>query len=86
MGHRLQKDSLLPRIIWVDKSITLKQLHFQIFEMLRHPISEWIDFKDPQSNRKFKDHKIDIRSVLKDFPNKPENWDPMIPFTKQDFN
>jgi hypothetical protein len=77
------KETLLPRIMWISKSITLKQLHFQIFEYLRHTISEWIDWKDPQTKKVPKDSRNDMRKTLVDFPYRPDNWNG--PFTKKDF-
>lgn len=83
MSTRLMKETLLPRIMWISKSITLKQLHFQIFEYLRHTIIEWIDWKDPQTTKVPKDSRNDMRKTLVDFPYRPDNWNG--PFTKKDF-
>lgn len=41
----------LPRMIWVDKRFTLKQLHYHVFEYLRPVLGEWLDWKDPNTTK-----------------------------------
>ena len=77
------KETLLPRIMWISKSITLKQLHLQVVEYLRHAISEWIDWKDPKTKRVPKDPRNDLRQTLIDFPYRPDGFSG--PFTRADF-
>jgi len=83
MSTRLMKEALLPRIMWVSKSITLKQLHLQVFKYLRHAISEWIDWKDPKTKKVPRDSINDLRQTLINFPYKPDNF--VGQFTKRDF-
>ena len=47
--QRLTKDSMLPRLLWVNKNQTLKQLHLQVFEYLQHVLCEWLEWKDPET-------------------------------------
>ena len=31
----MDKQTMLPRLLWVRKSITMKELHFQVFQTVR---------------------------------------------------
>lgn len=41
----------LPRMLWVGKNTTCKQLHVEIFEFVRPILAEWIDAVDPNSKK-----------------------------------
>lgn len=84
-SSRYQRDSMLPRILWVDKTKTLKELHYQVFEHFRHLLAEWVDWKDPTSDREAKEpgSAKDLRKNLIDFPYVPEGLNRAM--TKKEF-
>lgn len=47
--NNLEKDTTLPRLMWINKSWNLKQLHLEVFSYLRQVFSQWIDYNDPSS-------------------------------------
>jgi hypothetical protein len=56
---------MLPRMVWVNKKQTLQSLHHQVFEYLQQIISEWLEWKDPETAYTPKaDSKIDLRKLL----------------------
>ena len=61
---------MLPRILWLDKSWTLKKVHHYIFSFIKEVIAEWVDWKDPNTEKKPKSStSYDLRtSDLVDFP------------------
>lgn len=74
-SSRLGKSGMLPRIIWLDKSWTLKQAHAYVFEFVKEVIAEWLDWKDPATEKKPKSGNDDLRSKdLIDFPYRPADW------------
>ena len=77
----LTKDSFtLPRLMWVKKQLTMHELHLQIFSFFRHIISEWVDWKDPKTEKKPKSEKhTDLRKELIEFAYQPN-------MTKQEFD
>lgn len=63
---------MLPRLVVLDKSWTLKQVHEYIFEFFREVLGEWIDWKDPATEKKPKAGSDDLRTKeLIDFPFRP---------------
>jgi len=42
---------MLPRMIWIDKGLNLKQLHLKVFSSFKHILGEWIDWKDTNSGK-----------------------------------
>lgn len=50
----MDKQSMLPRLLWVRKDMTMKELHFEVFKTLRQVFSEWVSFADQNSTRQFK--------------------------------
>ena len=76
---------MLPRLLWVDRTHSLKQLHYQVFEYFRHILSEWVDWKDPSSDRECKEPNSakDLRKNLRDFPYEPEGLNRAL--TKHEF-
>jgi hypothetical protein len=38
--------------MWVSKSLTLRQLHLQVFKYLKHVLGEWLDYKNKDSDKK----------------------------------
>lgn len=53
----------LPRLLWVNKSQTLKELHLTIFKHLRHVFAEWADWSDPNSTRESRG-KVNLRDII----------------------
>lgn len=58
---RYKKESMLPRLMWINKSLTLKQVHHQVFRYFRQVLTEWVDWKDPETAKVPKDPKFDLR-------------------------
>lgn len=85
---RLSKVGLLPRLLWLDKNWTLKQAHHYVFNFIKEVIGEWIDWKDPKTEKKPKSNSsVDLRtSDLIEFPFRPLDWPKNQAFTKKDFN
>lgn len=84
-SSNLTKDSFLPRMMWVNKSWTIKDLHVKVFSFIRHLIAEWIDWKSPSTKKEPKEKsKYDLRKDLPDVPYKPAGWDDNS-FTREDF-
>ena len=73
---RLQKSGYLPRLLWLDKTWTIAQTHHYIFEYIKEVIAEWIDWKDPSTEKKPKSSTSpDLRTdVLIKFPYRPKDW------------
>jgi hypothetical protein len=66
---------MLPRMVVLNKSWTLKQAHHYVFKFIKEVVGEWIEWKDPQTQKKPKSGNDDLRtSVLIDFPFRPKNW------------
>ena len=86
-SSKLSKVGLLPRLLWLDKNWTLKQAHLYVFEFIKEVIAEWIDWKDPKTEKKPKSSSsVDLRtSDLIDFPFRPKDWPNNQIFTKKDF-
>jgi hypothetical protein len=87
-GYKLCKKGILPRVFWVQKEWTFKDLHLEVFKQMRCVIAEWIDFKDPGTKKKpipYKGEEIDLSTLLPDFPHRPAGWDADKSFTRADF-
>lgn len=86
-GRSIQMQGLLPRIIQLSTEWTLKQVHQYIFKYLRQVFVEWLDWKDPETQKRPRGKaQIDLRtSLLVDFPYRPAGWDASKPFTMKDF-
>lgn len=69
-----KRDSTLPRLMWVEKAWTMSDLHFEIFKYLRQIIQEWMEWTCPNTERKPKLGKVDLRKELLPFPYRPQNW------------
>lgn len=65
----------------------MKQVHAYVFEFIKEVIAEWIDWKDPDTQKKPKNDKDDLRKneCLIDFPFRPKDWPADKLFTKKDF-
>lgn len=72
--------------MWINKKHSLKQLHLQVFELFKHILQQWVDYKDPQCEKVPKDPKKDLRKILVDFPYRPKGWNDDKPFTRKDFD
>lgn len=48
-SSRHTKSQILPRLLWIRKEETLKDLHFSVFKHLRFALSKWADSTDPNS-------------------------------------
>lgn len=85
-SSRLGKSGMLPRIIWLKKSWTLKQAHAYVFEFIKEVIAEWVDWKDPATEKKPKSGNDDLRTRdLIDFPYRPAGWPADQTFRKKDY-
>lgn len=85
-SNRLTKDSFLPRMMWVRKDWTMKDLHIKVLQYIKHVIAEWIDWKDPNTTKKPKEgSKVDFRKDLINFPYRPKEWPHDKVFTRADF-
>lgn len=76
-----EKEKSLPRLLWTDMNINLKQLHKFVFKSLRFIFSEWVDISHPDSTRPEK-NKSEWRH-LADFPYRLKEDEPM---TKEKFD
>lgn len=47
----MSKNAILPRLMWVNKKSTLKELHIQVFSFFKSVLAEWIDWKDPNTKK-----------------------------------
>jgi hypothetical protein len=73
-SSRLSQTGMLPRILWMDRSWTLKQAHEQVFHFLREVVADWVDWKDPNTEKKPKASGDDLRRDLVDLPFRPQGW------------
>ena len=56
-------------MLWVKKSWTMQELHRYVFKMIRHILSEWVDWSDPKTTRApKKEGTVDLRERLIEFP------------------
>jgi hypothetical protein len=86
-SSKLTKSGMLPRLMWLDKSWSMKQVHVYVFDFIKEVIAEWIDWRDPGTEKKPKPNGEDLRKSdnLIDFPFRPSDWPESKPFTKKDF-
>ena len=63
----MDKQSMLPRLLWVRKDMTMKELHFAVFKQLRQVFSEWASFADPNTTRDIKPEQEKLRQII-EFP------------------
>ena len=70
----MEKNLSLPRLLWVTKKQTLKQLHMTIFKHVRYIFSEWADITDPDTKRTVKNN---LRNLIA-FPFKKQESDPQM--------
>lgn len=68
---------MLPRLMWINKSVTLKQVHHEVFRYMRAVIAEWIDWTDPNTSRTPKEGKPNLRKSLIKFPYSPDQAKPL---------
>ena len=73
--------------MWVDKTWTIKDLHLKVFTFIRHVISEWLDWKDPNTTKEPRPNaRFDLREDLPSVPYKPADWPEDKYFGKKDFD
>ena len=75
-GNTMAKGQILPRLLWVRKDQTLRDVHLSVFKHLRHVFSEWVDWSHPESERTSKDGKISLREIIP-FPYRLQEDQPM---------
>lgn len=82
------KNGGFPRLQWVSKKSTMKDIHLEMFRYLRGIFSKWIEIKDPSFNPENLRHrdKPKLLEILIDFPYRPEGWAADKPFTKKNFD
>lgn len=51
-SSRLGQSGMLPRIMWLEKQWTLKEAHLYVFKFLREIVADWVDWKDPNTEKK----------------------------------
>ena len=66
-------------MLWINKSQTLKQLHFTVFKHLRFVFAEWADWSHPDSQRE------PVKS-LKDIVPFPYRLQPDQPVSRAEFD
>ena len=59
---------MLPRMLWLNKNWTMQQVHFEVFKYMKHAITEWVDWTDPETTRVPKRGHPNLSDVLIDFP------------------
>ena len=68
----MEKKTSIPRVIWLKKSWNMEEVHRYVFKFItRHVISEWVDWADPNTERKVdtsKEDHVDLRGKIIDFP------------------
>jgi len=75
--HRWVKDAMLPRLLWVRKSMTLKELHYSVFQHMRFVFSEWADWTHPESERNAKRENNGLKNLIA-FPYRRSADDPQM--------
>ena len=65
------RETTIPRLLWVRKDITMKELHFKIFKQMRYCFSEWAHLSHPDTNVK-----SDLRRLK--FPYRKNPDDPQM--------
>ena len=76
-GPANDKGHFLPRMLWLKKDWTLKELHLYVFKCMRMCLQNWVEWKDPKTERQPKDGKKDLRKTLVEFPYKIDSDKPM---------
>jgi len=80
--NKMSKNSLIPRLLWVRKDSTMKDLHFEIFKHMRFVFSEWADWSHPDTSRTpTKDNDL---TKLPPFPYRRNPEDPQM--KKEEFD
>ena len=74
--NRMNKQASLPRLLWVKKENTLKELHLNVFKHLRYAFAEWADWSDPNSDKQGKEGRSNLRNIIP-FPYKLQDDQPM---------
>jgi Ubiquitin carboxyl-terminal hydrolase len=83
-SSRLGQNGMLPRIIWLERSWTLKQAHEYVFHFLKEVLADWVDWKDPNTEKKPKSGSgEDLRKELIDFPYRPSGMSTQQAFSKK---
>ena len=73
----MEKQSMLPRLLWVRKDMTMKELHFEVFKTLRQVFSEWVSLADENSTRQLKPEQEAVRKNIIEFPFRLQEDQPM---------
>ena len=76
------KEPMLPRLLWVRKDQSLKDLHLSVFKHIRYGFSEWVDWSHPASERTSKDGKNSLRNIIAF----PYRLDENEPITREQFD
>ena len=50
-SNRHKKSEILPRLLWVRKEDSMKELYLNVFKHLRYAFSKWADLTDPNSDK-----------------------------------
>ena len=67
---------MLPRLLWVSKGMSMKDLHFRVFQTVRQVFSEWASFADPNTTRDIKEDQASLRNII-EFPFRLQEDQPM---------
>ena len=81
--NRMNKQASLPRLLWVKKENTLKELHLNVFKHLRYAFAEWADWSDPNSDKQGKEGRSNLRNIIP-FPYKLQDDQPMTKKERRD--
>ncbi len=82
----MEENLMMPRLLWVSKSMSLQDVHLAVFKHFRGVLAQWVDWKDKDTRlAPARTHKYDLRRDLVDFPYRPEGWAFDRPFTRADF-
>lgn len=74
---------ILPRLLWVNRQMSLKELHLQVFKHLRTCLAEWCEWTQPDTPRRPAKDSYDLRQ-LPDFPYRLPDSD--APLTREQFD
>lgn len=65
--NKYTRQLILPRLLWVNRRMSLKELHVEVFRHMRAIIADWCEWTEPNTTRVPKKDAFDCRQ-LPDFP------------------
>mmetsp|Transcript_26649 Transcript_26649/g.33239 ORF Transcript_26649/g.33239 Transcript_26649/m.33239 type:complete len:134 (+) Transcript_26649:2078-2479(+) len=76
-SNSLMKESMIPRLLWVHKDMSMKELHFKVFKHMRFIFSEWADWTHPETQRVPKSDQRVLKTLIP-FPYRRDADDPQM--------